>query len=95
MSYGREGVVTWTVDGRGVAVGPGDRCFIPRGAVHRFVNAGNVPSRTLSVLTPGTIGPAFFREAAALLSAGAPPDPARMAEVMRRHGLIVVPPGSG
>jgi hypothetical protein len=31
---------------------------------------------------------------AALLAAGGPPDPARVAEVMRRHGLIVVAPGT-
>jgi hypothetical protein len=28
---------------------------------------------------------------ATLINAGGPPDPARMAEVMKRHGLIAVP----
>ena len=93
VAYGLEGALTWTVDGHIVPVGPGDRCFIPRGAVHHFVNAGAAPTRTLSVLTPATIGPPYFRDMAALLAAGGPPDPARVAEVMRRHGLIVVPPG--
>ena len=94
VAYGLEGVLTFTVDGRPNRIGPGDRCFIPRGAVHHFANEGNEPTRTLSVLTPATIGPAYFRDMAALLAAGAPPDPARVAEVMRRHGLIVVPPGA-
>lgn len=94
LSYGLEGVLTWTVDGRAIPVGPGDRCFIPRGVVHHFVNAGSEPSRTLSVLTPATIGPQYFRDMAALLASGGPPEPARVAEVMRRHGLIVVPPGA-
>ena len=94
VSYGLAGVLTWTVDGRAIPVGPGDRCFIPRGCIHHFVNAGAEPSRTLSVLTPATIGPPYFREMAVLLAAGGPPDPARVAEVMGRHGLIVVPPGS-
>jgi quercetin dioxygenase-like cupin family protein len=93
VAYGVEGVLTWTVDGRAIPVGPGDRCFIPRGVVHHFVNAGAVPTRTLSVLTPATIGPPYFRDMAALLAPGGPPDPARVAEVMRRHGLIVVPTG--
>ena len=93
VAYGLEGVLTFTVDGRSARIGPGDRCFIPRGAVHHFVNAGAEPTRTLSVLTPASIGPAYFRDMAALLAAGGPPDPARVAEVMRRHGLIVVPPG--
>lgn len=91
--YGLEGVLTFTVDGRSVQIGPGDRCFVPRGAVHHFVNAGTQPTRTLAMLTPALIGPAYFREMAALLAGGGPPDPARMAEVMRRHGLIVAPPG--
>lgn len=93
VSYGLEGVLTWTVDGRAIPVGPGDRVFIPRGRVHHFVNAAAEPSRTLSVLTPATIGPHYFRDMAALVNAGGPPDPSRAAEVMRRHGLIVVPPG--
>ena len=94
VAYGLEGVLTFTVDGREHRLGPGDRCFVPRGAVHHFVNAGAEPTRTLSVLTPALIGPGYFRDLAALL-AGGPPDPARVAEVMRRHGLIVVPPGAG
>ena len=93
VAYGLEGVLTFTVDGRDHRLAPGDRCFIPRGAVHHFVNAGSEPTRTLSVLTPALIGPAYFRDLAALLGAGGPPDGARVAEVMRRHGLIVVPPG--
>ena len=92
VAYGLEGVLTFTVDGRAHSIGPGDRCFIPRGAVHHFVNAGPEPTRTLAALTPALIGPAYFRDIAALLTAGGPPDPARIAEVMRRHGLIVVPP---
>ena len=92
VAYGLEGVLTFTVDGQVRQIAPGDRCFIPRGAVHHFVNAGAEPTRTLSVLTPATIGPAYFRDMAALFDADRPPDPARMAEVMRRHGLIVVPP---
>jgi quercetin dioxygenase-like cupin family protein len=92
--YGLAGVLTFTVEGRSHPIGPGDRCFVPRGAVHHFVNAGPEPTRTLAVLTPALIGPQYFRDVAALLTAAAgPPDPARIAEVMRRHGLIVVPGG--
>jgi len=89
-AYGLEGVLDLTVAGRRLEIGPGDRCFIPRGVVHQFLNAGLKPSRTLFVLSPALIGPAYFRDLAALLAKG-PLDPAQMAEVMRRHGLIVVP----
>ena len=94
-AYGLEGVLTFTIGGRAVQLAPGERCFIPRGVVHHFVNATAEPTRTLSVLTPATIGLAYFREMRDVVSSagpGAPPDPARIAEVMRRHGLIVVPP---
>jgi quercetin dioxygenase-like cupin family protein len=89
-AYGLEGILTFTVDGQAHQIGPGDRCFIPRGVVHHFINAGTEPTRTLAVLTPALIGPAYFRDIGALLSAG-PPNPAQLAEVMRKHGLIVVP----
>ena len=52
--YGLEGVLTFTVDGRGVRIGPGDRCFVPRGAVHHFVNAGSEPTRTWGDECPAT-----------------------------------------
>jgi quercetin dioxygenase-like cupin family protein len=94
VAYGLEGVLTFTVGGRAVQLGRGEHCFVPRGVVHHFVNATAGPTRTLSVLTPATIGPAYFREMKEVLSssaAGTPPDPVRVAEVMRRHGLIVVP----
>src|SRR4028119_2440039 len=52
VAYGLEGVLTFTVDGQSTELGPGERCFIPRGAVHRFANAGSETTRTLSVLSP-------------------------------------------
>jgi quercetin dioxygenase-like cupin family protein len=92
--YGIEGVLTWTVDGRPIEVGPGQALCIPRGAVHRFDNLGEVNARVLCVITPAAIGPEYFREAAAVVkaSAGGPPDRARMAEIMRRYGLTPAPP---
>jgi quercetin dioxygenase-like cupin family protein len=42
--YGIDGVLTWTVDGKQLDVGPGQALCSPRGAVHRFDNneAGEV-----------------------------------------------------
>jgi hypothetical protein len=44
-------------------------------------------------VTPGILGPAYFREVAAILDAatGASPDFAALGEVMRRHGLTPAP----
>jgi quercetin dioxygenase-like cupin family protein len=87
--YGLAGVLTWTVEGRPTDVGPGEALCIPRGAVHQFDNTGDVDARALAIVTPGILGPAYFREVAAVLaaSAGGPPDLSALGEVMRRHGL--------
>ena len=87
--YGVDGVLTWTVDGKPVEVGPGQALCIARGAIHRFDNNANRDARALCVVTPAAIGPQFFREAAEVinLAAGGPPDGAKLAEIMLRHGL--------
>ena len=92
--YGIRGVLTWTVDGTPIAVGPGQVLCIPRGVVHRFDNLGGEDAKQLVVITPAIMGPAYFREAAAVIGAarGGPPDPVKMAEVFRRHGMTLAPP---
>jgi len=92
--YGVEGALTWTVDGKQFDVGPGQALCIPRGAVHRFDNHGNQDAKVLCVVSPAEIGPHYFREAADLINAaaGGPPDRAKMAEILRRHGLTPVAP---
>ncbi|UVK51653.1 cupin domain-containing protein [Mesorhizobium sp. AR02] len=92
--YGIDGVLTWTVDGKPIEVGPGEALCIPRGAVHRFDNNGTKDAKALCVITPAAIGPDYFREAFGLLNAaaGGPPDKAKMMEIMRRHGLTPAAP---
>jgi quercetin dioxygenase-like cupin family protein len=92
--YGIEGVLTWTLDGTPIEVGPGQALCIPRGAVHRFDNLGNQDAKQLAVISPAIMGPAYFREAAEVIAAAGsgPPDRAKMTEVFRRHGMTVVPP---
>lgn len=89
--YGIEGVLTWTVDGEPIEVGPGQALCIPRGAVHRFDNLGNEDAKQLAIISPAIMGPAYFREAAAIIAAasGGPPDREKMTEVFRRHGMTV------
>jgi quercetin dioxygenase-like cupin family protein len=91
--YGIEGVLTWTVDGKRIDVGPGQALCIPRGAVHRFDNHGGQDVKALCAITPAAIGPQYFRESAAVINAaaGGPPDRVKMAEIMRRHGLTPAP----
>jgi len=92
--YGLVGVLTWTVDGTPIDVGPGQALCIPRGASHRFDNNGSEDVRALCVITPAALGPQYFREAAEVINAtaGGPPNREKMAEIMRRHGLTPTPP---
>jgi len=87
--YGLEGSLTWTVEGSRIDVGPGEALVIPRGAVHHFENPGEIDAKALAIVTPGILGPDYFREVAAVLDSATagPPDFAAIGEVLRRHGL--------
>lgn len=89
--YGLEGSLVWTVGGQVRELGSGEVLCIPRGAVHQFANAGELGAKALAIVTPGILGPEYFREVAAVLDAvDGPPDLAAIAAVMRRHGLTPV-----
>ena len=92
--YGLDGVMTWTMNGKPIDIGPGQALCIPRGAVHRFDNNGDLDAKSLCVISPAALGPEYFREAAEILKAasGGPPDRAKMAELMHRYGLTMVAP---
>jgi quercetin dioxygenase-like cupin family protein len=88
--YGLRGTTTWRIDGKDIDVLPGETVFIKRGVVHGFTNRTAEPATCLCTLSPGVLGPAYFREMAALL-VGSAPDPAKMKEIMLRYGLIPAP----
>jgi quercetin dioxygenase-like cupin family protein len=90
--YGVEGVVTFTVEGKAVEIGPGDSCFIPRGAVHGFNNLQQTDAKALAIITPALLGPDFFNETAAIVNAGGPPDLEKLKAVLAKHGLVAVMP---
>jgi quercetin dioxygenase-like cupin family protein len=85
--YGLAGATTWRVDGQDVVLKPGQSIFIKRGIVRSFRNDTQDSAHCLCILTPGVLGPGYFRETAALLAQGAP-DPAKLKEIMLRHGLV-------
>ena len=91
--YGLDGVLAWTVEGTSTDIGPGEALCIPRGAVHHFDNTHDVDASALAIVTPGILGPGYFREIASILgaAAGGPPDLAAIAAVMRSHGLTPAP----
>src|SRR4051794_34100325 len=83
--YGVEGILTWTVEGTPQDIGPGEAIFIPRAAVHHFDNTHDVDAKALAIVTPGILGPDYFREVGAILDAtvGGPPDFVAIGEIMR------------
>src|SRR5262249_34434998 len=91
--YGLEGVMTWTVDGEATEVGPGEALLVPRGVVHRFDNLHDADAKALAIVSPGILGPDYFRAVAAVVedAAGGPPDLAAIAAAMKRHGLTPAP----
>jgi quercetin dioxygenase-like cupin family protein len=93
-TYGIEGILTWTVNGKQIDVEPRQALCIPRGAIHRFDNNGSQDVKALCMITPAALGPQFFRESAEVINAAAsgPPDRAKMAQIMRRYGLTPAPP---
>ncbi len=90
--YGVEGVITFTVEGKPVDIGPRESCFVPRGAVHGFNNLKQTDVKALAIITPALLGPDFFRQAAAIVNAGGPPDVEKLKAVMLKHGLVPAMP---
>jgi quercetin dioxygenase-like cupin family protein len=90
--YGLEGVLAWTVEGETTDLGAGEALLIRRGAVHRFDNPYDTDASALAIVSPGILGPDYFRDLAAIVesAAGRPPDTAAISDTMRRHGLTPV-----
>jgi quercetin dioxygenase-like cupin family protein len=80
------GVLRMTFDGKTFEVGAGDSLYIPRGVVHGFENPHAQTAKVLVVITPGVFGAPYFRDLAALLAGGGPPDPKAFAAVMLGMG---------
>jgi len=73
--------------------GQGRRLAFPRGAVHRFRQPWQPGREGALRYHPSRDRPAVFRESAEVIKAvsGGPPDRAKMAEIMIRHGLTPAP----
>lgn len=85
--YVLEGELRYTVGAETRDLRPGEAMHTPKGVVHAFANpfAGEV--RALVVNSPD-IGAQYFKDVAAVLGAGGPPDKAALTQVMGRYGLV-------
>jgi quercetin dioxygenase-like cupin family protein len=86
--FGLEGTLTTTLDGQKHEIRPGDFVLIPRGSIHQHENLHAGTARALIVLNPGSIGRRYFEETAREVNVPGKPDPARLKEIMLRHGLV-------
>jgi uncharacterized cupin superfamily protein len=89
--YVLEGVLRYTVgsDTRDLAVG--ESMSTPKGVVHAFSNPHSQAARALIVNSPD-IGAQYFKDVAAVIDAGGPPDRAALIAVMSRYGLVPAAP---
>lgn len=88
--YGLEGTMTFTVDKKVIDLEVGQSLFIPRGVVHGFNNLNSQTAKALATITPGLLGPEYFKDVAEIVNAGGPPDIEKMKLVFKKHGLVPV-----
>jgi quercetin dioxygenase-like cupin family protein len=89
--YVLDGTLQYTVGAETRNLVAGDYMETPSGSVHSFCNTSTSPARALIIMTPD-IGPDYFHEVVAVFAAGGPPDRAKLATVMAKHGVVPAPP---
>jgi quercetin dioxygenase-like cupin family protein len=92
--YCTAGALALTLDGRPVALAPGEIAVVPPGVVHGFANPSDAPARMLVWMTPGGFE-GYFDEVAALAAASPvwpPADPRALAAVSARYDLLPAAP---
>jgi len=89
LVYVLEGTLRYTVANETRDLLPGDSMVTPRGVMHGFSNPHAAMARVLVINTPD-IGSQYFREVAAIINVGGPPDRVRLAATMQRFGLVPI-----
>jgi len=89
--YVLEGKLRYTVGSETRDLGPGQTMSTPKGTTHAFANPFEKIARALIVQSPD-IGAQYFRDIAAVVNGGGPPDKAALVSVMSRYGLVPAAP---
>ena len=89
--YVLDGTLRYSVGSESRDLTPGQTMHTPRGVVHGFSNPFDDPVRALIVLSPD-IGHQYFKDVAAVVNKGGPPDKATLVAVMGRYGLVPAAP---
>jgi quercetin dioxygenase-like cupin family protein len=89
--YVLEGTLRYAVGSEVRDLAPGQSMQTPKGVVHAFSNPFGQTAKALIVQSPD-IGAQYFKDVAALVNAGGPPDKAALIAVMARYGLVPAAP---
>jgi quercetin dioxygenase-like cupin family protein len=89
--YVLAGTLRYSVGAESRDLTVGQTMSTPRGAVHAFSNPFAETARALIVLSPD-IGAEYFRDVAAVVNAGGPPDRAALVSVLSKYGLVPASP---
>jgi uncharacterized cupin superfamily protein len=89
--YVLEGVLRYTVGSETRDLAVGESMSTPKGVAHAFSNPFPETARALIVNSPD-IGARYFKDVAAVVNAGGPPDKAALIAVMSRYGLVPAGP---
>lgn len=89
--YVLQGTLRYTVGDETRDLAAGQSMHTPKGVVHAFANPFTEPAKALIALSPD-IGAQYFRDIAAVVNAGGPPDKAALLAVMLRYGLLPAAP---
>ena len=89
--YVLEGTLRYTVGSEARDLTPGQSMRTPKGTVHAFSNPFGSVARALITLSPD-IGAQYFKDVAAVVGAGGPPDKSALVAVMSRYGLVPAAP---
>ncbi|HET8698299.1 MAG TPA: cupin domain-containing protein [Gammaproteobacteria bacterium] len=89
--YVLEGVLRYTVGAETRDLSVGESMRTPKGVVHAFANPFAATAKALIVNSPD-IGADYFRDVAAIVNSGGPPDKTALLAVMSRYGLVAAAP---
>ena len=86
--YVLEGTLRYTVGSDTRDLAPGQTMHTPKGTVHGFSNPFDGTARALIIMSPD-IGAQYFKDVAAVVNAGGPPDKIALVSIMNRYGLVL------
>jgi quercetin dioxygenase-like cupin family protein len=89
--YVLEGTLRYSVGAETRDLSHGQSMSTPKGVVHAFSHPFAVAARALIIQSPD-IGAQYFRDVAAVVNVGGPPDKAALVAVMATYGLVPAAP---